>query len=410
MKKRKRKRGRWIVIGLVVVVIAGGVILKVVKGGKKAEVVETVTVKEGTVTDRLTETGTIELVRTVDVKSPISGEIKTLATEEGDEVHEGQFLAVVEPDPNQTLLLYNKRASVDRARIDLLQKEKELERRRKLSLKNLVSAEELEQMENLVQLARNAHELSRLELEMLETRSNIARDSAEGFQELADTRITAPIDGIITRREVEVGEMVVSGISSMMAGTTLFQIGDPSRMIIRSEISEVDVGRIAPEQDVEIVVDAYPDTTYRGRVRRVAPVGRQSQNRGIVVFDTEIEILDREPRLRQGMSCDIDIIFDRREEILYLPVEAIFEVFEEDLEDTKGKKGEPVVYLKEGDDFAERAVTLGLESSNRAEILEGLSLDDEVAADAGKMRTKKEQERKKREKETEEVEQGYDRS
>ena len=405
MKKRKRKRGRWIVIGLVVVLVAGGVALKVVKGGKKAEVVETVAVKKGTVTDRLTETGTIELVRTVDVKSPISGEIKTLVAEEGDEVHEGQFMAVVEPDPNQTLLLYNKRASVDRARIDLLQKEKELERRRQLSMKNLVSAEELEQMENMVQLARNAHKLSRLELEMLETRSNIVRDSAEGSQELADTRITAPIDGIITRREVEVGEMVVSGISSMMAGTTLFQIGDPSRMIIRSEISEVDVGQIAPDQDVEIVVDAYPDTTYRGRVRRVAPVGRQSQNRGIVVFDTEIEILDREPRLRQGMSCDIDIIFDRRQDVLYLPVEAIFEILDEDVEDIKGKKGVPVTYLKQGDDFVEQAVTIGVESSSRAEILDGLALDDEVASDAEKMREKKEQEKK-----TEDTGQDDDRS
>jgi len=114
------------------------------------------------------------------------------------------------------------------------------------------------------------------------------------------------------------------------------------------------------------------------------------------------------------MSCDIDIIFDRRQDVLYLPVEAIFEILDEDVEDTKGKKGAPVAYLKQGDDFVERAVTIGLESSTRAEILGGLSLDDEVAEDAGKMRAKKEKERKQEElhlfKETEEAEQGDDRS
>ena len=395
---KKRKRTKWIVIGSIVLIAIGGVLFKVKTSGKKKDEVEIVKVKKGTVTDRLTETGTIELVRTVDVKSTISGKIKSLAEEEGDYVKEGELLAIVEPDPNQTLLLYNKRASVGRARIEVLQKEKELKRKRELFSMDHVPREELEQAENLVKLARNAYELSKLELNVLETKTNIAQSTSSGGSgELADMRITAPLSGIVTKRDVEVGEMVVSGISSMMAGTTLFQIGDPSQMIIKAEISEVDIGGIEAGQEVEIVADAYPDTTYHGRVRRVAPVGKRSQNRGIVVFDTEIEILDKEPRLRQGMSCDIDIIFEQRKDVLYLPVEAIFEVFEEDIEDTKGRKGNPVVYLKEGDDFVEKEIEPGLESSSRTEIVGGLSLDDEVAADAERMRKKKEQERGKQE-------------
>ena len=151
-------------------------------------------------------------------------------------------------------------------------------------------------------------------------------------------RVLAPIDGIVIRRDVEVGEVVASGLSSYSGGTVLFEIGDPSQMIVRGDIAEIDIGRVQVGQDVNIVVDAYPDTTYRGRVRWIAPVGQQKQGSTIVTFDTEIEITDNAPRLRQGMSCDIDILFARRDSAVYLPVERALEVFDD--EDKEGERGE----------------------------------------------------------------------
>ena len=119
----------------------------------------------------------------------------------------------------------------------------------------------------------------------------------------------------------------------------LFEIGDPSQLIVRGDIAEIDIGRVEIDQDVDIIVDAYPDTTYRGRVRWIAPVGQQKQGSTIVTFDTEIEITDNAPRLRQGMSCDIDILFARRDSAVYLPVERVLEVFDdEDQEDERGRE------------------------------------------------------------------------
>ena len=128
----------------------------------------------------------------------------------------------------------------------------------------------------------------------------------------------------------------------------LFEIGDPSQLIVRGDIAEIDIGRVEIGQDVDIIVDAYPDTTYRGRVRWIAPVGQQKQGSTIVTFDTEIEITDQAPRLRQGMSCDIDILFARRDSAVYLPVERALEVFDdEDGEDERGEstRGRFVAYI-----------------------------------------------------------------
>ena len=149
------------------------------------------------------------------------------------------------------------------------------------------------------------------------------------------------------KREVETGEIVASG-TSLSGGTVLFEIGDPSQMIVRADIAEIDIGDLRTGQEVDIVVDAFADTTYRGTVRWIAPVGEKKQGSTIVTFDAEIDILDREPRLRQGMSCDLDIIFRRREGTLSLPVEAVLELFDEEegeQSEVKGRRGRFVTYL-----------------------------------------------------------------
>jgi HlyD family secretion protein len=195
----------------------------------------------------------------------------------------------------------------------------------------------------------------------------------------------APISGLVIARNVEQGEMVVTGISSYMVGTTVFQIGDPSEMIVKSSISEVDMGRLREGQEVRIVADSYPDDSYEGRVKSIAPVGQIKQGESIVTFEVEIEILDPDTRLRQGMSCDIDIIMERREDVLVLPIEAVHEVMREDIEGEETTEVDRVLsYRWDGEEFSEVRVEVGLQSSNRVEILSGLDLGDEVSSEAGK--------------------------
>lgn len=403
--KKKRGKKKWIFI-LILLVIVFVVVLQVIKrdSGQVDKKGQTVAVEYGGVLDRLTEIGTIELVRSVDVKSKISGKIKEILVEEGEEVQANQVLAIVEPDPNQALQLYGKRAAVERAKIEYLEKEKELNRNRALFQKNLISRQELEKIENLFQLSFNAYNQAQLEqqileMEMAEASSQTSANlDQEQITELDDYRITAPISGLVIAREVEEGEMVVTGISSYMVGTTVFQIGDPSEMIVKSSISEVDVGRIKVGQDVKIVADSYPEISYQGRVKSIAPVGKIKQGESIVTFEAEIEILDPDAKLRQGMSCDIDIFVDRRENVLVLPVEAVFEVMAKDIEGEDTAEVDHVVAYKwMGTEYQEIRVDVGLESSNRVEILSGVAEGDEISLEAAQkykeFREKEEQEK-----------------
>jgi HlyD family secretion protein len=341
----------------------------------------------------------------VDVKSKISGKIKEILVEEGETVQANQVLAIVEPDPNQALQLYGKRAAVERAKIEYLEKEKELSRNRALFQKNLISRQDLEKIENLFQLSFNAYNQAQLEQQILEMEMAEASSPAsanldrEQITKLDDYRITAPISGLVIAREVEEGEMVVTGISSYMVGTTVFQIGDPSELIVKSSISEVDVGRIKVGQDVKIVTDSYPEISYEGRVKSIAPVGKIKQGETIVTFEAEIEILDPDAKLRQGMSCDIDIYVDRRENVLVLPVEAIYEVMAKDIEGENTATVDHVVAYKwTGTEFQEMKVEVGLESSNRVEILSGVTEGDEISLNAAqKYKEFREEEEKEKE-------------
>ncbi|MBT4096644.1 MAG: efflux RND transporter periplasmic adaptor subunit [Gemmatimonadetes bacterium] len=396
---------------------------------KKEEPTETFPVlalKRGNLVDKLGDTGTIELVRTVEVKSTIAGEIRKLPVEAGDAVVEGQLLAVVEPDPNQSLQLEQKRAAVERGRLSVAELERDLDRQRALFERKMLSASEFENAEMRLTQGHNDLRLARLELEILETKANLSQDERLQKLQLDEVRVLSPISGIVVRRGVEIGEVVASGLNAFSGGTLLFEIGDPSQMIVRGDIAEIDIGKLETGQEVDIVVDAYPDTTFAGRVRWIAPVGAQKPGSPIVTFDTEINIIDLEPRLRQGMSCDIDIIFSRRDSVTYLPVEAVLEVFDEveddDDEDAgKGRRGRFIAFRvepdttssadseadAEGDDsdgddldkdddavqapadpdpvelsrFVEIDLEIGLRTNTRIEILGGLADSSLVAAD-----------------------------
>ena len=378
---------------------------------KDEETYPTALVERGEIVDKLAETGRIELVRTVEVKSTIAGEIRNLPIEAGAWVKTGELMAVIEPDPNQSLQLYQKRSSVEQGKIDLAEQERNFERQKALFDRKMIPAKQFEEAEVRLTRARTNLRLAQLELQMLEAKANVQRAQlSEDQVALDEVRVLAPIDGIVIRRNVEIGEVVASGLSSYSGGTVLFQIGDPSQLIVRGDIAEIDIGRVETGQDVDIVVDAYPDTTYRGRVRWIAPVGQRKQGSTIVTFDTEIEITDAAPRLRQGMSCDIDILFARRDSALYLPVEQVLEVFDD--EDEDDERGRFVAYIAQSPDslaaapdstrpdsalplplsaFAEVELAIGIETSTRFEILSGLASGDRVAEDPSLIRNQLEQ-------------------
>ena len=450
-RRRRGRRSLWLKL-LVLVLLAGAIGAVVYFNLDRETPVETfatVSVERRDLADKLAETGSIELLRTVEVKPTTSGVIRSLHFNTGDWVDAGKLMAVIEPDPNQTLQLFQKRSAVENARISLGEQEKDYSRKKTLFENRMLPGKEFEDADRALTRARNSLRLAELELEILETKANLSGAAQTRDSELDEVRVLAPISGVVIKREVEAGEIVASG-TSLSGGTVLFEIGDPSQMIVRADIAEIDIGDLGPGQDVDIVVDAFADTTYRGMVRWIAPVGEKKQGSTIVTFDAEIDILDREPRLRQGMSCDLDIIFQRRDGTICLPVETVLELFEEEEDggqaEVKGRRGRFVTYLHSPtadsaaadsagigrlreaetefpdtastsapvaeapadtaaakadsasgkptppmvplDEFTEVELVIGLETSTRIEILSGLREGDRVAADPEAIRRK----------------------
>ena len=135
------------------------------------------------------------------------------------------------------------------------------------------------------------------------------------------TTIKAPMSGIVTLLELEVGEIVTSGRSAFSQSPPLMTIVDPSKMVVKTFINEVDMERLKDGQKAKIKVDAYQTKTYEGRIYEISPSGQQQDN--IISFEVMIEVLGSPEELRPGMSTDVDIITYEEQNVLMVPIDAI---------------------------------------------------------------------------------------
>ena len=213
---------------------------------------------------------------------------------------------------------------------------------RELTLEN-----QKQNLEDLRKMRKNAEEEARLRVENSKTRLNELQLNHENEQLLTEqsrvsadanqlrrestlknqnerlewTTIKAPMTGIVTLLELEVGEIVTSGRSAFSQSPPLMTIVDPSKMVVKTFINEVDMERLDENQAAKIKVDAYQNKTYEGRVYEISPSGQQQDN--IISFEVMIEVLGSPEELKPGMSTDVDIITYEEKNVLMAPIDAI---------------------------------------------------------------------------------------
>ena len=154
-----------------------------------------------------------------------------------------------------------------------------------------------------------------------------AQSQLESQQERYEwTTVIAPIAGTVTRLTVEKGEIITSGRSAFSRGDAIMRIADLNQMIVRTQINQVEIGKINEEQRAEISVDSYPDQIFPGRVSEIAPSATprtpQSQS-SVITFEVDVEVIGSPPELLPGMSADVDIIVFEESDILQLPIPAV---------------------------------------------------------------------------------------
>jgi HlyD family secretion protein len=199
---------------------------------------------------------------------------------------------------------------------------------------------------------------------------------AEVSVRLGDATIRAPMAGIVTKRYVEAGELVTSGIATFSSGMPIVQIADLSRMRVVCQVNEVDVGRVAVGQRAEVVLDAARGERYAGRVVSVAPsavsaaagaTGGNGAASGIVKFEVKIAVEQSDGRLKPGMSANVDIVTAERKGVLTLPLEAV---------DVSRRPAQ--VTVPRGSGTATVKVETGLKNETSVEIRSGLKEGEQV--------------------------------
>lgn len=353
MKKRSR-----FVLGTVAVLViaAGGIAVSSARGANEDESAAVV-VSRADVTDRALAVGTIEPDVEISVKSKVSGVLARAFAEEGDFVAAGDPLLEIRPDPTPLELVESQRA-VEMQEIQLENFRREAERHRALAERGLISAQEMESAQRQFAQAELEVRTARERLQLLQ--SGRIRDSD------VESVVRAPISGYILERTVEPGDPVVP-LTTYQEGTVLMTMADMARLVFRGTVDEIDVGRLREGMPVQVKIGALPEAAITGRVERISLKATREEN--ATSFPVEIEL---DPvhghTLRAGLSANAEVIINQRRNVLVIPERLV--TFED---------GGAWVTVRRADGSAEkRTIRTGLSDAIQVEVLEGLQEGEQV--------------------------------
>jgi HlyD family secretion protein len=338
----------------------------------------------------------------VEIKSNLSGKVVDLPIRAGDVVKKGQLIARIEPDVNQAQDLLAVRNQGQAATINLEDAKQDYEAKRKLFENGLISVEMNREAETRYRQAMQAHGEAQDKIGLVEASGVPIGDNPRQV-----VNIVSPMDGVIIDRPVELGE-TVTGSGSFNAGTVISTVADLGTMLVKAGINEVDIGKIHLGQEARVTLDAFPRVVFTGTISRIAPAARLDNQ--IKVFDVEIALDELGHQLRTGMTANLEIRGEIREQVLTVPVESVFVRGEEEM--VYVLRDEPLPKTEEaeeqdGDETAEgeepskaesdaetwrndprqewrrwydeRRVVTGIASTSDVEIVEGLEDGEKVA-------------------------------
>jgi HlyD family secretion protein len=256
---------------------------------------------------RAEATGTVEPVRTVEVKSKASGEILRLYTDIGDVVTRGALLAEI--DPRDVRNRFNQtQADLTVAEAQLEIAEAQLDRQRQLLDAQVITQAEFEN-------ARLSHANGRANLVRAQTNHDLAE------LQVADVSIRAPMDGTIIQKNVEEGAVIQSASANVSGGTALFVMANLGEMQVRTLVDETDMGDLQSGLQATIRVEAYPDRTFQGVVDKIEPQATVEQN--VTMFPVIVSIDNRSGLLRPGMNAEVEVFIDEAIDVVVVPNNSI---------------------------------------------------------------------------------------
>jgi HlyD family secretion protein len=300
------------IVAAVIVLVAAAGLYFFIHGRKPAAVrYETVKVTRGNITARVTATGTLSALVTVQVGSQVSGRISQINVDFNSPVKKGQVVAKIDP---QLFLaaVENGKANVAAAEGQLAQakanaKNLDLQRQRsrKLREQNLVAQADLDTAEAAADAAAANVEVQTGQLAQ-------ARAGLHQAQVNLDyTTIISPTDGTVISRNVDVGQTVAASFSAPV----LFTVAqDLTKMQVDTSVAEADVGKLKPQMQATFTVDAYPTERFRGTVRQIRNAPTTVQN--VVTYDAVIDVDNTDLKLKPGMTANVTFVYAEKKDVL----------------------------------------------------------------------------------------------
>jgi HlyD family secretion protein len=309
---------RRLIILIVIAAVAGTGAATCDRLGAAQPVVTTAAASRGSIVNAVSATGTLQAVETVAVGTQVSGTVQSLGADFNSIVKKGQVLARLDPSligadvERNRANLAAAEADVERVRVLLQDAEAKLTRAGQLSERQLIPASDLE----AAVLARRTAEAQVRAATAQATQARATLRQSE--VNLAKTVITAPIDGIVISRAVDVGQTVAA---SLQAPTLFTLAADLGQMQLSASIDESDVGSIREGQPVTFRVDAYPDRVFTGVVRQVRLNPTVEQN--VVTYAAIVTAPNPDLTLKPGMTASLTVEVARRDGVLRVPSAAL---------------------------------------------------------------------------------------
>jgi HlyD family secretion protein len=317
LENRSMRRAFLIVSVLAIGLAIGGYVF--FNGERKAPVrYRSAAIERGPVISLVTATGTINPVVSVQVGTQVSGMIKSLHADFNSVVKAGDIVAVIDPEPLRARRdqaasnLDMSKANVARARTDLAQRKRELDRVKSLVAQEFVSQSDVDVAATNFQAAEAQMNVAGAQVKQAEAALNAVE------LELKYTVIRSPVNGIVVARNVEVGQT----IAASFATPNLFLIAlDLTKMQVDTNVSESDIGGITEGKEATFTVDAYPGYPFAGTIRqvRLAPINVQN----VVTYNVVVNVDNQDLRLKPGMTANVSIVVAQRDAVLTVPNAAL---------------------------------------------------------------------------------------
>lgn len=302
---------RMLVSLIAILIVGAGVSAYYATRTVKTPEVSTIAITRGDIVDAVVSTGTLQAVTTVQVGSQVSGTVAWLGADFNSEVRKGQVIARLDPSLLEAQLRQSRaglgraQADEERARVQLADAQQKFGRASQLADKQIIARSDLDAAKLAVDSA---------EADLKAVRATLVQAEATLYQNevnLAHATITAPVDGTVIARNVDVGQTVAASLQS----PTLFEIAaDLTRMQVKASVDEADMGRVSAGQTATFTVDAYPTETFRGTVTQVRLQPTVSQN--VTTYSSIVNVANPELKLKPGMTASIRIQVASRSGVL----------------------------------------------------------------------------------------------